>query len=249
MSSEIASDHFFQMEVNELFDQFPEEEEKEPEYPVVEWRGFSVRLLNRHHSLWGDKLAEAGKIAASIILDSSYGVDVTNKTVLEVGAGSALPSMCCCTRGAKNVVATDYPDANLVDNIRYNMSQYSNGKVTGFKFGTDPKPLLELNDGNQFDILILSDVIFNHTVHKELLRSVCDLLKDDGYALVLFTHHRTHLVREDMAFFELAEKDFPLTWKEVATVKHPPMFADTGDMELRTTCHVGFLTKRSKVVI
>ena len=235
--------------ISELFDQFPEEEEKEPEYPVVEWRGFSVRLLNRHHSLWGDKLAEAGKIAASIILDKAYGVDVTDKTVLEVGAGAALPSMCCCTRGARNVVATDYPDENLVDNIRYNMREYPNGKVTGFKFGSDPAPLIALNDGSKFDIMILSDVIFNHTVHRELLRSVCDLVKDDGYALVLFTHHRTHLVREDMNFFVLAQTEFNLTWREIGTVKHPPMFKDTGDMELRTTAHVGFLTKGSKVAI
>lgn len=229
------------MDVDELFSQFPEEEEVEPEYPFVEWRNISVRLLNRHHSLWGDKLAEAGKICASIILDKLYNVDVENKTVLEVGAGAALPSMCCCMKGAKNVVATDYPDENLVDNIRFNMSKYANGKVTGFKFGASPEPLMEMNGGEKFDILILSDVIFNHTVHKELMKSVADLLKDDGYALVLFTHHRTHLVKEDLAFIEIAERDFGLSWEEIDTVKHPPMFKDEGHMELRTTAHVGFL--------
>ena len=197
----------------------------------------------------GDVVGSAGCRHLATVLPAfkkQYSVDVKDKTVLEVGAGAALPSMCCCKMGAKNVVATDYPDENLVDNIRFNISPFKNGKVTGFKFGADPAPLMALNNGEKFDIMILSDVIFNHTVHKELMKSVVDLLKDDGYALVLFTHHRTHLVKEDLAFIDIAEKKFPLSWEEVDTVKHPPMFKDEGHMELRTTAHVGFLRLRHK---
>ncbi|OHT10874.1 putative nicotinamide N-methyltransferase [Tritrichomonas foetus] len=230
------------MDFQELFDQGPEEEEPEPEYPVVTWEGISVRLLNRHHSLWGDKLAEAGKITASIILHEKYGVRVEGKTICELGAGAGLPSICCCMKNAKNVVTTDYPDDYLVDNIKYNLKDYNNAHVIGFMWGKDPTPLLQLNNNEKFDILILSDVIFNHTVHRQLLQSTKDLLKDDGYALILFTHHRTHLVKEDLNFFVLAESEFPFVWEEKDTVKHPPMFNDIGNMELRTAAHVGLLT-------
>lgn len=229
------------MDFNELFHR-EEEELPEPEYPVVTWEGITVRLLNKHHSLWGDKLAEAGKIASTIILHKKYDVDVTNKTVCELGAGAGLPSMCCSIQKAKNVVATDYPDDYLVDNLKFNVEKYENAHATGFLWGKDPSTILQLNNNEKFDILILSDVIFNHTVHRQLLQSVLDLMKEDGFAFVLYTHHRTHLVNEDLEFFKLAENEFNLSWKEVDTVKHPPMFSGTGNMELRTTAHVGFLT-------
>lgn len=228
------------MDIAELFHK-EEEETNEPEYPVVTWGNISIRLLNRHHSLWGDKLSEAGKITSSIILKKKYDIDVKNKTICELGAGAGLPSVCCCIANAKNVVTTDYPDDYLIDNIDYNLGKYDNAHAVGFKFGSDPIPLLQLNNNEKFDILILSDVIFNHTVHRQLLQSVVDLMKDDGLSLVLYTHHRTHLVKEDLHFFELAP-EFNLQWEEVDTVKHPPMFNDVGDMELRTTAHVGFLT-------
>ncbi|KAK8860635.1 Protein N-terminal and lysine N-methyltransferase efm7 [Tritrichomonas musculus] len=231
------------MDLDNLFHQ-EEEEIPELEYPIVVWEGISVRLLNKHHSLWGDKLAEAGKIASSIILHKKYNIDVKDKTVCELGSGAGLPSMCCCIQGAKNVVATDYPDDYLVDNLKFNVEKYKNSHGIGFMWGKDPSPILSLNNNEKFDILILSDVIFNHTVHRQLIKSVIDLMKEDGFALVLYTHHRTHLVKEDLAFFEIAQNEFGLDWNEIDTVKHPPMFNDVGHMDLRTTAHVGFLTKK-----
>jgi nicotinamide N-methyltransferase len=231
------------MQVSDLFDQFPEEEECQPEFPFVEWNGMTIRLLNTHHSLWGDKLAEAGKIAGSLILEAQYNIIVANKSVLELGAGCGLPSVCCCIKGAKTVVSTDYPDPNLLENLRYNLSKYSQAKVIGHLWGKDPETVLSCNDGSRFDIIILSDLIFNHVVHRQLLKSVQAMLQPDGYALVLFTHHRVHLIEADLNFFTLAENEFELIWKEVATIKHPPMFKDTGDIEVRTTAHIGFLRR------
>ena len=63
-------------DMQELFDEGPEEEVPEPEYPIIEWEGITIRLLNVHHSLWGDKLWEAGKIMSKIIKDHQFGVDV-----------------------------------------------------------------------------------------------------------------------------------------------------------------------------
>ena len=43
-----------------------------------------------------------------------------NKTVLELGAGGALNSFIAAINDAKNVVITDYPDRDLIENIKYN---------------------------------------------------------------------------------------------------------------------------------
>lgn len=234
-----------QMDLEELFQNDYEEAEVEPEYPVVEYRGLNIQLLNRHHSLWGDKLAECGKIAADIILDKKYGISVECKAVLELGAGSGLPSICSCIMNAKNVVTTDYPDDYLIDNIRYNLQNYENSHVVGYKWGNDPNPILELNNSKKFDILILSDVIFNVTVHRELAKSIELLMNQDGFALVLFTHHRTHNVVQEQNFFNVI-KEFDLVWEEIDCVKHPPMFKDDlGDMELRTTAHIRIIRKQN----
>jgi nicotinamide N-methyltransferase len=46
---------------------------------------------------------------------------VKGKTVLELGAGAGLPSLVCALNGASQVVVTDYPDAELIENLRYNI--------------------------------------------------------------------------------------------------------------------------------
>jgi nicotinamide N-methyltransferase len=47
---------------------------------------------------------------------------VQGKTVLELGAGGGLPSLVCALSGAVQVVVTDYPDADLIENLRYNVT-------------------------------------------------------------------------------------------------------------------------------
>lgn len=43
------------------------------------------------------------------------------KIILELGAGAGLPSLVCALTGASQVVVTDYPDADLIENLRYNI--------------------------------------------------------------------------------------------------------------------------------
>jgi nicotinamide N-methyltransferase len=43
------------------------------------------------------------------------------KKVLELGAGAGLPSLVSAVSGAQTVVVTDYPDQQLVDNLRWNV--------------------------------------------------------------------------------------------------------------------------------
>lgn len=41
--------------------------------------------------------------------------------MLELGAGAGLPSLVCALNGASQVVVTDYPDAELIENLQYNI--------------------------------------------------------------------------------------------------------------------------------
>jgi nicotinamide N-methyltransferase len=71
------------------------------------------------------------------------------------------------------VVVTDYPDASLVDNMRFNVSENmtkgesSRVDVQGYIWGHPVTPLLDAlpatADPKLFDIIILSDLIFNHS--------------------------------------------------------------------------------------
>jgi len=71
--------------------------------------------------------------------------------VLELGAGSALPSLLLSTQAnpPSLVVVTDYPDPGILDNLKKNVER--NGaavtkgcavKCEGYEWGTDPSKLL-----------------------------------------------------------------------------------------------------------
>lgn len=142
---------------------------------------------------------------------------VRNKTILELGAGAGLPSLICAINGAEYVVVTDYPDAALIDNLHANIETCSllptpatNIAATGYLWGADTTDLVKhLNTAQQdigFDILILADLLFNHSEHVKLLWTVQQTLKKsvDAQALVFFTPYRPWLLEKDLAFFELA---------------------------------------------
>ncbi|KAJ3344089.1 nicotinamide n-methyltransferase [Gonapodya sp. JEL0774] len=180
------------------------------------------------------------------------------KRVLELGAAAALPSFIAAVNGASLVVITDFPEPILVKNIEYNIAHNlppelaSVVVVEGFIWGHDPTHLLALNSksapdsyGGLYDLIILADLIFNHTEHDHLLTSCLACLAPGGTAFVTFTHHVPKKAHMDMAFFERArERGFDVT--KVFEVKAQPMFPnDEGDVEMRSTVHGYFLTHKS----
>lgn len=71
-----------------------------------------------------------------------------------------------------------------------------------------------------FDLLILADVLFNHSEHTALLSSIRNTLKcsPQSKALIFFTPYRPWLLEKDMAFFKLAvDTGFAVEkiWEEV----------------------------------
>ena len=205
-------------------------------------REIELRLVGSS-PLWGHLLWNAGKYTAQY-LDSHVDL-VLGKTVLELGAAAALPSVVAGLIGAKNVVATDYPDADLISNIEWNCKKLSNVCVEGYIWGNDFKPLLDFNSGEKFDLLLLSDLVFNHSEHDKLLRTVKGLLKGTGKALVVFSPHRPKLLNEDLRFFEKAESEYELDVEKIEVVNWQPMFAeDPGSPEVRSRIYSFFLTHR-----
>lgn len=79
----------------------------------------TIRLVGSH-PLWAHHLWNASKVFASFF-DKNKEI-CRDKCVLELGAGGALPSLVAALNGARKVVVTDYPDSELIDNIRQNVS-------------------------------------------------------------------------------------------------------------------------------
>lgn len=94
---------------------------------------------------------------------------VKGKRVLEFGAGAGLPALSSALAGAEKTVITDYPDQSLVDNMIWNadinLSPEVRGKVEveGYVWGSKVDSLLGLSGGEGYDLLILSDLVFNHS--------------------------------------------------------------------------------------
>ncbi|RPB19089.1 hypothetical protein L211DRAFT_665711 [Terfezia boudieri ATCC MYA-4762] len=163
-------------------------------------------------------------------------------------------------------VVTDYPSAALISNIQYNIDHtplLDQHRVfaRGYLWGRDPTPLLpeiieaEICDPptthhsqttnptnintntNVFSLLILSDLLFNHSEHHSLINTILlTLSKSDpaACAVVFFTPHRPWLYEKDMAFFELAREEGLAVDKVLEEVLPEPMFEiDRGDRELR----------------
>ncbi|KAI6246004.1 Protein N-terminal and lysine N-methyltransferase efm7 [Erysiphe necator] len=223
--------------------------------------GNTVKLdLIGHSPLWGHHLWNAGRVTSSYL--EAHPEIVCGKKVLELGAGAGLPSLVCAYLEAECVVITDYPDTALIENLKSNVERVkneintvrkSNGLksrlvVQGHCWGEDCQSILshitdEKNSG--FDVLILADLLFNHSEHRKLLVTVQRTLKkqEDAKALVFFTPYRPWLLEKDLMFFEIVKNAGMKVEKILEEKTEKLMFEkDRGDPELRKTIF-GYIVK------
>ncbi|KAE9399484.1 hypothetical protein BT96DRAFT_965636 [Gymnopus androsaceus JB14] len=203
---------------------------------------FKIRLVGSH-PLWGHHLWNSALSVASY-LEEHLDI-VQEKNVLELGAGGALPSLVALESGARKVVITDYPDPDLVQNIEYNAREIADeSRKTrllfrcGYIWGHSVKPLLtSLNtsppdENTAFDLIILSDLIFNHSQHDALLKTCHLALKSST------------LNGKTLFFTKAKEQGWDCV--EVVTQKFKPMFPDDpGEEQVRATVHGWILTREN----
>ncbi|KAF8867087.1 hypothetical protein BDZ45DRAFT_609219 [Acephala macrosclerotiorum] len=214
----------------------------------------NLRLVG-YNPLWGHHLWQAGRLVSTYLEKNSS--LVKGKTVLELGAGAGLPSLVCAGLGARSVVVTDYPDVELVQNLQLNIDrlyQDSGGEreereviAEGYCWGNDPTQILSrLPSGEEgFEVLILADLLFNHSEHGKLVETVKSTLKKtkEAKALVFFTPYRPWLFEKDMGFFELVKEERFVVEKVLEEKMERVMFEeDRGDEELRRTVF-GFVVR------
>ncbi len=253
--------------MDELSDLFNEPQDFYPPSPkpttekhtLLSGRELSLRLVG-HNPLWGHHLWNAGRVISTYF--ESQPSLIKGKTVLELGAGAGLPSLVCATLGAKTVVVTDFPDPDLIENIRFNIEHCqepivegqevdikSVAAVEGYLWGATPAHLLahltpsgsnnvstEISPG--FDILILADLLFNHSEHAKLISTMQQTLTHSlsSKAFVFFTPYRPWLLEKDLAFFDLARKGGFSVEKVLEVMVDRVMFEeDRGDEKTRRT--------------
>jgi nicotinamide N-methyltransferase len=203
-----------------------------------------LRLVG-HNPLWGHLLWNAAQVIARYIEDNADRL-VKDRDVLELGAGAGLPSLICALNGARRVVVTDYPDPDLIENLRHNIKfsipqQYCDTiTANGYLWGNDTTMLKDdlENHGQGFDLLILADILFNHSEHEKLIQTLRQTLKKGpaARALVFFTPYRPWLLQKDLRFFDLARDGGFVVEKLFEHVMDKVMFpTDPGDEQLRRT--------------
>lgn len=230
-------------------------------HTLLDGSPLTVRLVG-HNPLWGHHLWNAGRVTSTYFEKNPE--LVKNKTVLELGAAAGVPSMLASKLGAKKVVVTDYPDNSLIENLLWNIEHcettpqengdwekkpLANIVAEGYLWGADPTPLRRhLPAGEEkFDVLILADLLFNHSEHIKLISSVQQCLNKEGEALVFFTPYRPWLYENDMNFFKLAEEGGFVVEKVLEHKMEQVMFEeDRGDEELRRTVF-GYVMKWKEV--
>jgi nicotinamide N-methyltransferase len=202
-------------------------------------------ILRWTDQLKGHLLWNAGRITSQYIEENGSHL-VENKCVLELGAGAGLPSIVCALKGARKVVVTDYPDPELIENLQYNidhcdlLTDKTVIEAEGYLWGNASDKLTSYLDGQPegFDLLILADILFNHSEHEKLIDSIRGTMKKsaDSRALVFFTPYRPWLLEKDLRFFELAKEAGFHVGKLFEKTMEKVMFDnDPGDELLRRT--------------
>jgi len=108
-------------------------------------------------------------------------------------------------------------------NLRRNLEQSvveSATAVEGYRWGEDADKLLCHTSSGGFDILVLSDLLYE-LEHEELAQACHDCIKPGGRVYVSFQLHDSQASKRNMAFFHVcASEPYNFRYKEVCLSSH-----------------------------
>lgn len=158
------------------------------------------------HHIWKSSIL----LSKLIIEDPTI---VKNKRVLELGAGSGVPSIVCNLMGARDVVCSDYPDEDILSKLKLNM-KLNNVQVEtiGHVWGDEKNPFV-----STFDVIIMADTLWMTDQHDSLLKDLDRFLANDG---IVRGTAGLHSGKDAMdIFFEKAGKKFKV--EELIPIRIP----------------------------
>lgn len=186
--------------------------------------------------LYADNLWPGCYVLADILVECEW--LCKGKCVLELGAGSALPSLVASVVGAQRVVTTDYPEPSVMENIDSLIytNRLDNAVSCSHRWGDSVEPLLkliekvEIPDQSQppgpakYDVILCAELLWRDTYsqHGKLLQSITQCLREDGgVAIVTFVHRPTseHRPAHDLEFFHQAEQRYGLHSRHLGVVR------------------------------
>ncbi|KAG8907124.1 hypothetical protein FRB99_005232 [Tulasnella sp. 403] len=139
------------------------------------WEGKAITLL-------ADQLFSPALLLAEAIETGK--ITLEGRTVLELGAGTALPSLVAAAKGPDGpslVTITDYPDPLILENLRKNVEgnrpflcKTCCVECTGGQQSL-VRELLPAGNRTGYDVLILSDLLHFRSSHDDLVNSISKL--------------------------------------------------------------------------
>ncbi|KAG6008800.1 hypothetical protein E4U21_003829 [Claviceps maximensis] len=146
--------------------------------------------------------------------------DIKGKSVLELGAGTALPSIMAGLLGASRVVATDYPAPAVLHALRQNMTRNIQPDLSPPDARTTPQSCIAVHahswgdfassglaqtDRHSFDRVIAVDCLWMPWQHENLRRSIHHFLRRDDPDARCWVLASFHTGRHNMrGFFDAA---------------------------------------------
>jgi nicotinamide N-methyltransferase len=181
-----------------------------------------------------------------------------DKNVIELGAGTALPSLVASYLNASWVLVTDYPDNSVIQNlqevIEANKTTH-NTTVCSHEWGSSISGLFTcLNDTRLFDLILVAEPLWKDTypLHKQLLSSIKRLLASDGKALITFAHRPTtnHCPANDLEFFTRGRSEFALEWTYIgADSSYRDAQEDEDFIEVHIYCMTHCVAEAEKQIV